>query len=71
MRVQQALQQQVADTDSPRYLGCAVVALAADPQVLRRSDRVLRVGDLARAYGFTNIDGRQAEVFEMARGPDL
>lgn len=55
----------LARTESPRYLGRAVVALAADPQVLRKSGQVLRVGDLAREYGFTDIDGRQVEAFEM------
>jgi len=56
----------LARTESTRYLGRAVVALAADPQVLRKSGQVLRVGDLAREYGFTDIDGRQVEAFEMA-----
>jgi NAD(P)-dependent dehydrogenase (short-subunit alcohol dehydrogenase family)/GNAT superfamily N-acetyltransferase len=55
----------LARTESPRYLGRAVVALATDPQVLRRSGRVLRVGDLAREYGFTDIDGRQVAPFEI------
>lgn len=55
----------LARTESPRYLGRAVAALAADPQVLRRTGRVLRVGDLARDYGFTDIDGRQVPPFEL------
>lgn len=52
-------------TESPRYLGRAVAALAGDAQVLDKTGQVLRVGDLARAYGFTDIDGRQVEPFEM------
>ncbi|MFT3956105.1 MAG: SDR family oxidoreductase [Piscinibacter sp.] len=52
-------------TESPRYLGRAVAALAADPDVLSRSGQVLRVADLAREYGFTDIDGRQVEAFEL------
>ncbi|MCQ4166082.1 SDR family NAD(P)-dependent oxidoreductase [Tahibacter harae] len=55
----------LARTESPRYLGRAVAALAADPQVLARSGDVLRVADLAREYGFTDIDGRQVEAFEL------
>jgi len=55
----------LARTESPRYLGRAVAALAADPQVMRRSRQVLRVADLARDYGFTDIDGRQVEAFEL------
>jgi NAD(P)-dependent dehydrogenase (short-subunit alcohol dehydrogenase family) len=52
-------------TESPRYLGRAVAALAADPNVLARSGSVHRVADLARDYGFTDIDGRQVPAFEM------
>jgi NAD(P)-dependent dehydrogenase (short-subunit alcohol dehydrogenase family) len=55
----------LAGTESPRYLGRAVAALAADPQVMDRSGQVLRVGDLAEAYGFTDIDGRRVPAFEM------
>lgn len=55
----------LARTESPRYLGRAVAALAADPQVMRRSGQVLRVADLARDYGFTDVDGRQVEAFEL------
>ncbi|MGJ7505236.1 SDR family NAD(P)-dependent oxidoreductase [Variovorax sp. ZT5P49] len=55
----------LARTESPRYLGRAVVALAGDPKVMEKSGEVLRVADLAREYGFTDIDGRQVEAFEM------
>ena len=55
----------LARTESPRYLGRAVAALAGDAQVLDKTGQVLRVGDLAHAYGFTDVDGRQVEPFEM------
>ncbi|MDQ0017710.1 NAD(P)-dependent dehydrogenase (short-subunit alcohol dehydrogenase family) [Variovorax boronicumulans] len=55
----------LASTESPRYLGRAVAALAGDPQVMARTGEVLRVADLAKAYGFTDIDGRQVKAFEM------
>ncbi|MDQ0074078.1 NAD(P)-dependent dehydrogenase (short-subunit alcohol dehydrogenase family) [Variovorax boronicumulans] len=55
----------LAGTESPRYLGRAVAALAGDPQVMEKTGEVLRVADLARAYGFTDIDGRQVKAFEM------
>jgi NAD(P)-dependent dehydrogenase (short-subunit alcohol dehydrogenase family) len=55
----------LARTESPRYLGRAVVALAADPNVMNKSGRVHRVADLAREYDFTDVDGRQAEAFEL------
>ena len=56
----------LARTESPRYIGRAVAALAGDPRVLEKSGRVHRVADLAREYGFTDIDGRQVEAFELA-----
>ena len=37
----------------------AIAALAADPKVGRRSGGVYSSWDLAEAYGFTDIDGRQ------------
>lgn len=55
----------LARTESPRYLGRAVVALASDPGVMARSGQVLRVGDLAREYGFTDTDGSQVPPFEI------
>ena len=56
---------ELARTESPRYLGRAVVALAADPNVLQKSGGVHRVADLAREYGFTDVDGRQVPAFEL------
>jgi hypothetical protein len=58
----------LARTESPRYLGRAVVALATDPDVMTKTGAVLRVGDLAREYGFTDIDGRQPAAFELDEG---
>jgi NAD(P)-dependent dehydrogenase (short-subunit alcohol dehydrogenase family) len=55
----------LARTDTPRYLGRAVAALAADPSVLNKSGAVHRVADLAQEYGFTDIDGRQVPAFEL------
>ena len=50
---------QRAEMESVSYIGRAVAALASDPAVSRRSGQTLAVGDLARIYGFTDIDGRQ------------
>lgn len=57
----------LARTESPRYLGRAVAALAADQDVMRHSGQVLRVADLADLYGFTDIDGRRVPAFELER----
>ncbi|MBO8202788.1 SDR family NAD(P)-dependent oxidoreductase [Streptomyces smyrnaeus] len=50
---------------SPEYVGRAIVHLAADPQVLDRSGKVLSTGDLAEEYGFSDIDGRQLPAFRL------
>jgi NAD(P)-dependent dehydrogenase (short-subunit alcohol dehydrogenase family) len=52
-------------TESPEYLGRAVRALAVDPNVLQKSGELLTVGDLAKEYGFTDVDGRQPAAFRM------
>ena len=57
----------LARTKSPRYLGRAIVALAGASRadIMQRSGRVLRAGELAREY-FHDVDGSQPEVFELA-----
>jgi NAD(P)-dependent dehydrogenase (short-subunit alcohol dehydrogenase family) len=57
---------QIAQTESPEYIGRAVAALASDPGVLRRSGQALAVGNLAREYGFTDVDGRQPTAYPIA-----
>ena len=52
-------------TESPEYVGRAVVALASDQNVMDKSGRVLAVGDLAGEYGFTDVDGRRIPAFKL------
>ena len=52
-------------TESPRYVGRAVAALAADPEVMSKSGGIHRVADLALEYGFTDVDGRVVPPFEL------
>jgi NAD(P)-dependent dehydrogenase (short-subunit alcohol dehydrogenase family) len=47
-----------AVTQSPYMTGRAVAALAADRDVQSRSGQTLYAGEVALAYGFTDIDGR-------------
>jgi NAD(P)-dependent dehydrogenase (short-subunit alcohol dehydrogenase family) len=56
----------LARTESTLYIGRAIAALAADPEVMAKSGQVLAVGDLAREYGFTDVDGRQPSAYRMA-----
>jgi NAD(P)-dependent dehydrogenase (short-subunit alcohol dehydrogenase family) len=57
---------QRAQTESVEYIGRAIAALAADPGVMRRSGQVLAVGNLAREYGFTDVDGRQPTAYPIS-----
>lgn len=55
----------LSQTESPAYIGRAVAALAADPDVLRWSGQVVTTGELAPIYGFTDSDGRQIPPFRF------
>ena len=46
-----------AISESPRFVGRAVAALAADPHVHARNGGSFSSGELARDYGFTDVDG--------------
>ncbi|MBX7187234.1 MAG: SDR family NAD(P)-dependent oxidoreductase [Vicinamibacteria bacterium] len=49
------------ESETPCFVGRAVVALAQDPQVRTRAGRVFASWTLAREYGFTDIDGRSPD----------
>lgn len=46
-------------SETPFYIGRAVVALASDSQVTEKSGKTLATWDLAGEYGFTDVDGSQ------------
>jgi NAD(P)-dependent dehydrogenase (short-subunit alcohol dehydrogenase family) len=48
----------LSNSESPDFIGRAVAALAADPEVLRYSGRVLVAAALAKDYGFTDLEGK-------------
>lgn len=52
-----------AISESPVYIGRAVVALAADPDRHRWNGRSLSSGQLAREYGFTDADGSSPDAW--------
>jgi NAD(P)-dependent dehydrogenase (short-subunit alcohol dehydrogenase family) len=52
-------------SESPRYVGRGVVALASDPARARWNQQSLSSGQLAREYGFTDIDGSQPDVWRF------
>ncbi|MFE0756832.1 SDR family oxidoreductase [Inquilinus sp. NPDC058860] len=50
-------------SETPRFTGRAVAALAADPDRARWNGRSLSSGQLARVYGFTDLDGSQPDAW--------
>ena len=50
-------------TETPRYAGRAVAHLAADRDVERWSGQSLSSGQLAKVYGFTDLDGSQPDAW--------
>ena len=70
-----------AESETPCYVGRAVAALAADPQVKQKAGRLFSSWGLAKEYGFTDLDGRQPhwgsfflrnvrEILEQEKPPD-
>ncbi len=47
----------LAEAETPRFVGRGVVALAADPDVMLRSGVPATTASLAEDYGFTDVDG--------------
>ena len=52
-----------AISESPAFVGRAVAALAQDPNVSRWNGRSLSSGQLAKVYGFTDLDGSQPDAW--------
>ena len=52
-----------AASESPRYVGRAVAALAADPERARWNQQSVTSAQLAAAYGFTDVDGSRPDVW--------
>jgi NAD(P)-dependent dehydrogenase (short-subunit alcohol dehydrogenase family) len=61
-------------SESPRFVGRAVAALAGDPDVARWNGQSLSSGQLAQVYGFTDLDGTQPDCWrymvEVVENPD-
>jgi NAD(P)-dependent dehydrogenase (short-subunit alcohol dehydrogenase family) len=50
-------------SESPRFVGRAVAALARDPDVTRWNGQSVSSGQLAQVYGFTDLDGTQPDCW--------
>jgi NAD(P)-dependent dehydrogenase (short-subunit alcohol dehydrogenase family) len=50
-------------SETPRFVGRAIAALAADPDKARWNGRSLSSGGLAQVYGFTDLDGSRPDAW--------
>ena len=57
-----------AASETPRFVGRAVAHLAADAERARWHGRALSSWELARAYGFTDVDGSTPGLGSALRG---
>ncbi|MED4958997.1 SDR family oxidoreductase [Paenibacillus macerans] len=60
-----------AESETPYFVGQAVAALAADPQVADKAGKPLTSWDLSDEYGFADIDGRKPHWGNYARRQGL
>jgi NAD(P)-dependent dehydrogenase (short-subunit alcohol dehydrogenase family) len=56
----------LTNSESPDFIGRAVAALAADPDVVRHTGKVLVAAAVAQEYGFTDIDGKSPRPLTLA-----
>jgi NAD(P)-dependent dehydrogenase (short-subunit alcohol dehydrogenase family) len=52
-----------AESETPRFVGRAVAAIAADPDRARWNQASVTAAQLAREYGFTDVDGRLPDAW--------
>jgi NAD(P)-dependent dehydrogenase (short-subunit alcohol dehydrogenase family) len=57
------VQPHFAISETPAFVGRAVAALAADPDMSRWNGQSLSSGQLAKVYGFTDLDGSQPDAW--------
>lgn len=56
----------MSNSESPQFIGRAVAALAADPNIMQKSGQVLVAAQVALDHGFTDIDGKQPRPVTVA-----
>lgn len=50
--------------ETAQFVGRAVAALAADPDIMKKSGEIVVAAELAKEYGFTDIDGTQPKPYD-------
>jgi NAD(P)-dependent dehydrogenase (short-subunit alcohol dehydrogenase family) len=54
-------------SESPRFVGRAVAALAADPKRARWNQRSVTAGELSAEYGFSDVDGTRPDSWRYMK----
>jgi len=52
-----------AMSETPRYVGRAIVSIALDPDRARWNQKSVSSGELAKIYGFTDLDGTAPDIW--------
>jgi NAD(P)-dependent dehydrogenase (short-subunit alcohol dehydrogenase family) len=55
----------MSNSESPQFIGRVVAALAADPDIMNKSGKVLVAAQEALEYGVQDIDGRQPRPLSL------
>jgi NAD(P)-dependent dehydrogenase (short-subunit alcohol dehydrogenase family) len=50
-------------SETPQYVGRAIVSLALDPDRARWNQQSVSSGELAKVYGFTDVDGSSPDIW--------
>ena len=58
-------------SESPRYVGRAVAALATDASRARWNQKSVSSGELAREYGFTDLDGSRPDLWRYTQDVEV
>jgi hypothetical protein len=56
----------LSNSESPQFIGRAIAALSADPNVLAMSGSVVVAAACAEKYGFADIDGKRPRPSTLA-----
>jgi NAD(P)-dependent dehydrogenase (short-subunit alcohol dehydrogenase family) len=60
-----------AYSETPRYVGRAIVSLALDPDRARWNQQSVSSGELAQVYGFTDLDGTAPDIWRKMEKSEL
>ena len=58
-------------SETPRYVGRAIVSLALDPDRARWNQQSVSSGELAKVYGFTDVDGTSPDIWKHMKDAEL